>query len=148
RRMELAETAGREPAARTFFLAEPWDPSQFHSRLAGTMVLRGFDEYLADYGHRAVGESDMMSPRFAEMPDYLLGIIRAHLQRPPAKSVAGIRREQDRVRAAALRRIRAAFGWRAHEWLVFRWGHRRLARYLALREGNRHALMYFSLASR
>jgi pyruvate,water dikinase len=148
RLMELAEAAGREPAARTFFLAEPWDPSQFRSRLAGTTALRGFDEYLADYGHRAVGESDMMSPRFAETPDYLLGIVRLHLQRPPAKSVAGIRLEQDRVRAAALRRIRAAFGWRAHEWLVFRWGHRRLARYLALREGNRHALMYFSSASR
>ena len=65
--------------ARTFFLAEPWEPLQFRGRLAGTTFLRGFDAYLADYGHRAVGESDMMSPRFTEMPEYLMGIIRAHL---------------------------------------------------------------------
>ncbi|HYM37179.1 MAG TPA: PEP/pyruvate-binding domain-containing protein [Nitrospiraceae bacterium] len=148
RLMELAETAGQEHAARMFFLAEPWDPSQFRSRLAGTIFLHSFDEYLADYGHRAVGESDMMSPRFAEMPEYLLGIIRTHLQKPPAKSVAEIRHDQDRARAETLRQIRAAFGWRVHEWLFFRWCHRRLARYLALREGNRHALMYFSMASR
>jgi len=146
--MELAETAGQEPSARAFFLAEPWDPSLFRDRLTGTACLRGFDEYLTDYGHRAVGESDMMSPRFAEMPDYLLGIIRAHLQQPPAKSVSAMRREQDAAHAAALQRIRAAFGWRVHEWLFFRWCHRRLTRYLALREANRHALMHFSAATR
>jgi pyruvate,water dikinase len=148
RLMELAETAGQEPSARAFFLAEPWDPSRFRDRLAGTACLRGFDGYLADYGHRAVGESDMMSPRFVEMPDYLLGIIRAHLQRPPSKSVSEMRREQNVTSAAALQRIRAACGWRVHEWLFFRWCHARLARYLALREANRHALMHFSMASR
>jgi len=148
RLMELAETAGREPAARTFFLTAPWEPLQFRSRLAGTKFLRDFDAYLNDYGHRAVGESDMMSQRFAEMPDYLLGIIRTHLLTPPARPVAAMRLEQDAARAAALRRIRAGFGWRVHEWLFFRWCHARLARYLALREANRHALMYFSMASR
>jgi pyruvate,water dikinase len=148
RLMELAETAAKEPAARTFLLADPWEPAPFRARLAGTDFLRGFDAYLAEYGHRAVGESDMMSPRFAETPEYLLGIIRAHLQQPPARPVSALRREQEAARAAALRRIRAAFGWRAHEWLFFRWGHARLARYLALREGNRHALMHFSMATR
>lgn len=148
RLMELAKTARQEPSARAFFLAEPWDPSLFRDRLTGTACLRGFDEYLDDYGHRAIGESDMMSPRFVEMPDYLLEIIRAHLQRPPAKSVSEIRREQNATSAAALQRIRAACGWRVHEWLFFRWCHTRLARYLALRETNRHALMHFSMASR
>jgi rifampicin phosphotransferase len=148
RLMELAETAGQEPSVRAFFLAEPWDPSRFRDRLTGTACLRGFDEYLADYGHRAVGESDMMSPRFAEMPDYLLGIIRAHLQRPPARSVSEIRREQDMTRAAALQRVRTVCGRRVHEWFFFRWCHARLARFLALREANRHALMHFAAASR
>lgn len=148
RLMELAETAAQEPAARTFLLADPWDPSPFRVRLAGTDFLRGFDAYMADYGHRAVGESDMMSPRFAETPEYLLGIIRAHVQQPPARSVSALRREQDAARAVALQRIRAAFSWRVHEWLFFRWCHARLARYLALREANRHALMHFSTATR
>ena len=148
RLMELAEIAGQEPAARAFLLAESWEPSQFRGRLAGAKFLQDFDAYLADYGHRAVGESDMMSPRFSEMPEYLMGIIRVHLQQPPARSVAAMRLEQDVARASALQRIRAAFGWQVHEWLFFLWCHRRLARYLALREANRHALMHFSMASR
>jgi pyruvate,water dikinase len=148
RLMELAETAGQEPAARAFLLADPWNPSLFRERLAGTNFLRAVDGYLADYGHRAVGESDMMSPRFSEMPEYPLGIVRAHLRTPPARSASAMRREQDDARAAALRKIRAGFGWRLHEWLFFRWCHRRLARFLALREANRHALMHFAAASR
>jgi pyruvate,water dikinase len=148
RLMELAEAAAQEPAARTFFLSEPWEPRPYRDRLAGTGFLHGFDGYLADYGHRAVGESDMMSPRFAETPDYLLGIIRAHLRQPPDRPVAAIRREQDAHRESALERIRAAFGWRAHEWLFFRWAHGRLATFLALREANRHALMHFAAVTR
>ncbi len=148
RLMELAESAGQEPAARTFLLEEPWTPASFRDRLAGTEFLREFDAYLADYGHRAVGESDMRSPRFAETPDYLLGIIRAHLRTPPARSVAAMRQEQEAARTAAMQQIRTAFGWRVHEWLVFRWCHARLARFLALREANRHALMHYSMAAR
>ena len=148
RLMALAESAGQEPAARAFFLSAPWEPALFRARLAGTNFLKGFDAYLADYGHRAVGESDMMSPRFAETPEYLLGIIRAHILTPPPRPVSALRREQEAARDAALRRIRAALGWRVHEWIFFRWCHARLARYLALREANRHALMHFSTATR
>lgn len=148
RLMELAEAARQEPAARAFLSAEPWEPARFRIALAGTRLLDAFDGYLADYGHRAVGESDVMSPRFAEMPAYLLGIVRAHLQTPTARSTAAIRREQEATRDEALRRIRAACGWRVHEWLFFRWWHRRLALYLGLREANRHALMHFCTATR
>ncbi len=148
RLMELAEEARTEPAARAFLAADPWEPERFRERLAGTTFLRAFDGYLADYGHRAVGESDVASPRFAEMPAYLLGIVRTRLQTPTARSTAEIKREQKTARDEALRRIRAAFGWRAHEWLFFRWWHRRLALYLGLREANRHALMHFCAATR
>lgn len=148
RLMELAETARREAVVRSFLLAEPWEPTRFRERLAGTAFLSAFDGYLADFGHRAIGESDMMMPRFAERPEYLLGIVRAHLQRPPAKPIAVLRREQDEAREAALGRIRSGFGSRRHEWWAFRWWHRRLTRFLALREANRHALMHFAMASR
>ena len=73
---ELAEAAGREPVARTLLLAEPWMPERFRVELAGTHFFRSFDAYFAEYGHRAVGESDVMSPRFAEIPGYVLGVIR------------------------------------------------------------------------
>lgn len=146
--MELAQEAAREPRARSFLLADPWRPESFRAALAGTRFLARFDEYLSEYGHRAVGESDVMAPRFAEMPHYPLGIVREYVKFPPARSVAEMTRAREEARAGALRRIRAAFGWRLHEWWLFGWGRRRLARYFALREANRHALMHFSAATR
>lgn len=147
---ELADRARLEPVAREFLLAEPWEPLAFRSKLAGTGFLHDFDAYLAEYGHRAVGESDPMAARFAEMPDYLLGVVRGHLQGPAAlsKSAEDIQREQESVRTHARRQIRAAFGWRRHEWLLFRHTYNRLCRFLALREANRHYLMYFAAAAR
>lgn len=148
---ELADKAKQEPAARTFLLAEPWDPASFRSQLAGTNLLRDFESYVAEYGHRAIGESDPMATRFAEMPDYLLGVIRSHVQASPdkpARSTDAIRREQDVARTNALERIRRAFGWRWHEWLLFRYTYNRLCRFLALREANRHHLMHFTAAAR
>ena len=148
---ELADKAGLEPVAREFLLAEPWEPFSFRSKLAGTNFLRDFESYVAEYGHRAVGESDPMATRFAEMPDYLLGVIRSHLQAPsakPGRSVEVVRREQEAARVQALESIRLAFGWRHHEWLLFRYAYNRLCRFLALREANRHHLMHFTAAAR
>jgi phosphohistidine swiveling domain-containing protein len=140
---ELAELARSEPAVRDFLLAEPWDPEPFRTTLAGTQFLRALDGFLAEYGHRAIGESDVMSPRFSETPSYLLGIIRGHLHGSATRSVRDIRREQESARQAALRRIRRAIGFRLHERLWFAWWYRDLCRYLELREANRHHTMYY-----
>jgi len=145
---DLAERARREPAMRAFFLAEPFAPEQFRLRLAGTSWLADFDSFLSEYGHRAVGESDIMAPRFSEQPEYFLWIIRAYLQGEPGRSSAEVLRSQEQVRGAALREIRRRFGWRLSLWIAFRWWYRRLCRYLALRETNRHHLMYFTAATR
>jgi phosphohistidine swiveling domain-containing protein len=145
---ELAEAAGREPVVRDFLLAEPWVPEPFRAELAGTRFLQAFHTYLAEYGHRAVGESDIMSPRFVEVPEYVLGVIRGHLLFPPTRSADEIRRGQDSARQESLRLLRAGFGWRLHEWVVFTWWRRRLCRYLGLREANRHALMHFIACAR
>src|SRR6185436_16691302 len=64
------------------------------------------------------------------------------------QSVAEIRRAQQLEAEEALRLIRRAFGWRRHELALFDWGHRRLCRFIALREANRHHLMYFTSAAR
>jgi pyruvate,water dikinase len=144
----LADQARQEPAAELFFRTEPFAAERYRDRLAGTRVLREFEAYLEEYGHRAVGESDVMSPRFSETPDYLLRAIRAHVVGPPSRSVEETVREQQAQREAALQEIRRSFAWWVPLWWVFGWWHRRLARYLALREANRHALMYFSAATR
>lgn len=147
---DLAGAASRDPLARAFFLAQPWDPEAWRTRLSGTDVLRAFDAYLQDYGHRAIGESDPASPRFAERPAYLLGVVREHLLAAPAEapSPEALRQTQESARTEGLRHIRRAFGWRWHERLLFNWAYARLCRFLALREANRHHQMYFTTAVR
>jgi pyruvate,water dikinase len=148
---ELAETAAQDPAVCRFMTEEPWHPEQFRAALAGSRFLDEFEAWLEEYGHRAVGESDVMSPRFAERPEYLLAIIRRHLlDQPlgPVRSVATIEREQAATRTRALRDIRRAFGFRVHEWFWFRVWYRILCRFLAFRESNRHALMRYLAAVR
>lgn len=141
---ELAEAARREPAAQAFFLAEPFAPEEFRIRLAGTRLLQMFEGYLHEYGHRATGESDIGSPRFAEQPGDLLAVIRGRVQGPPAAHGKETSRRQENARLAALREIRHAFGWRVPLRMLFRWWYRRLCLFLSLREANRHHLMYFT----
>ncbi|MEO6306586.1 MAG: PEP/pyruvate-binding domain-containing protein [Nitrospiraceae bacterium] len=145
---ELAEAARREPVVQSFLLAEPWMPESFRTELTGTRFLQAFEAYLAEYGHRAIGESDIMSPRFTEVPEYVLGVIRGHVLFPSSRPADEIRRGQESSRQEALRQLRARFGWRWHEWAVFTWWHRRLCHYLELREANRHALMHFIACAR
>jgi pyruvate,water dikinase len=143
---ECADIAREELIASEFFHAEPWESALFRTRLADTRFLHAFEEYLAEYGHRAVAESDVMSPRFVEVPGEALDVVRAHLKGPsPMRNIRG---RQFETQERALERMRAAFGWRYHEWACARWWHARLSRFLALREANRHHLMYFTSAVR
>lgn len=144
---ELTDIARDEPATNAFFRSEPWTPSLFRSALANTTCLRAFDRYVEDYGHRAVGESDVMSPRLADNPESILAILRTQLM-SAAPSQETIRARQDSARAAALAQIRRHLGWRLDRWWIFLWCYRRLCRFFALREANRHHLMYYSLAIR
>jgi rifampicin phosphotransferase len=145
---ELVDCASREAKAGLVLREEPWDPASFRTSLQGTGFLRLFDRYLEDYGHRGVGESDIMSPRFADQPDLILDVLRAQLRMPMSHSPTEIAARQEAVRNRALQEIRARFGWRVHRWAIFLWWYRRLCRYFALREANRHHLMYYAGAGR
>lgn len=144
---ELTDIARDEPAAGTFLSSEPWEPARFRETLADTKFLRTFDRYLEDYGHRAVGESDLMSPRLADTPESILAIVRVQLiaGSPSQKSIL---LRQGNARTAALARIKQRIGRRYHRWMLFMWCYRRVCRFFALREANRHHLMYYSTAIR
>ncbi|NGZ03269.1 MAG: hypothetical protein CV090_09495 [Nitrospira sp. WS238] len=144
---ELTDIAREEPTVRSFFTAESWKPSTFRSVLADTQFLRAFQAYLDDYGHRGVGESDVMSPRLADDMEAILTILRTQLlSASPSHQAVLARQEQRRV--AALEQIKKRIGWRLDRWLAFSWCYRRLGRFFALREANRHHLMYYSVAIR
>ncbi len=145
---EVVDMVRRDPTATSWFTAEGWSPVGFRCQLKGTEVLRAFDLYLEDYGHRGVGESDVMSPRFADCPELLLAVLRTQILAPTSATPADILQRQTVVRERALAEIRARFGWRLHRWTIFSWWYRRLCRFFALREANRHHLMYYSAAAR
>ncbi len=145
---EMAEMVRRDSSVTSLFTEEGWDPVAARRKLEGTDVLRAFNRYLDDYGHRGVGESDPMSPRFADRPDLLLTVLRTQILAPTNAAPADILQRQTMVRERALAEIRARFGWRFHRWVIFSWWYRRLCRFFALREANRHHLMYYAAATR
>jgi pyruvate,water dikinase len=145
---EMAEMVRRDPSVTSLFTAEGWNPVEVRRKLEGTDVLSAFNRYLDDYGHRGVGESDPMSPRFADRPELLLSVLRTQILAPTCATPADILQRQTMVRERALAEIRARFGWRFHRWAIFSWWYRRLCRFFALREANRHHLMYYSAATR
>jgi pyruvate,water dikinase len=100
-----------------------------------------------DYGHRGIGESDVMSPRLADNPQAILSVLRLQFGAAPFGREEVLSR-QECTRAEALAEMKRRLGWRLDRWFTYRWWHRRLCRFLALREANRHHLMYFSMATR
>ena len=144
---EIVDIARQEPAAEMFFNAAPWSPTGFRQALKGTAFLRAFETYIEDYGHRGMGESDVMSPRLADNPEAILAIIRVQRDsQSPGREA--IQSRQAQIRAEALMTIKRRMGWRLHRWHLYQWCYRRLCRFFALREENRHHLMYFSVATR
>ena len=144
---EIVNIARREPTAMAFLNAEPWNPSRFRMALKDTACLRAFDAYVEDYGHRGIGESDVMSPRLADNPEAILFVLRLQLGAAPVGREEVLSR-QERTSAEALEEIKRRLGWRLDRWFAYRWWYRRLCRFFALREANRHHLMYFSTATR
>lgn len=144
---ELAELARNEPVTEAFLSAELWSPSEFRQALKGTGFLRAFESYVNDYGHRGLGESDVMSPRIADNPEAILAVLRMQISAPSPDRKTILSR-QEAVRTAALRTIKQRMGLRLDRWAIFSWWYRRLCRFFALREANRHHLMYYSAAAR
>lgn len=145
---ELVEVARSEVVVQQWFLPEGWSAVGFREALAGTEFLRRFEVYLADYGHRAVGESDIMTPRIAEQPEAVLILLQTQLRDGKVVSAGDVLLQQAQRRHEALAEIHRRFGWRRHRSIVFHWWYRRLSRFCSLREANRHHLLYYSTAVR
>ncbi len=143
---ELVEVARRDEPVRRLFESADWDGQAAGQRLRGTRFHDLFEQYLLDYGHRGLAESDIMSPRFADQPEIVLDVLRHQINAPTAQSPVEIMARQRRVREQGCAAIRARCGWL--RWVVFSWWYRRLCRFYALREANRHHLMYYAGATR
>ncbi len=145
---ELADLARTERQVREWFLSPQWDAGEYRDALSHSQFLTVFDRYLEDYGHRAVGESDIMSPRIAEQPASVLAVVRAQVRGDATDSADEVLRRQAARREEALEEIKRRVGHWPLRWWWFQWWYRRLNRFSALREANRHHLMYYSTAVR
>jgi rifampicin phosphotransferase len=105
----------------------------------GAATLEGF---LHDFGHRAIYEADMLNPRWAEDPSWILEQVRAIRENPPAQDPRAAAAE---VRRRAERELKRRFGWRAPMLL---WLARKLRAAMAQREAAKSALVSGVLPTR
>ena len=99
---ELADSAAGDPAALAA-LREP-DPHAWRRLPADAPFRVAMEDYLDRYGHRAVFEMELASPRWADDPRYVLEQVRFHLDHPSAPDArsraAGVRRRAEAELAA------------------------------------------------
>src|ERR1035441_9422904 len=100
------------------------------------------EEFLRDFGHRAVYEADLANPRWAEDPSWILEQVQAIRQNPPARDP---RETAAEVRRKAERELKQRFGWRAP---LLRWLAGKLRAAVAVREGAKSALVSLLLPVR
>lgn len=100
------------------------------------------EEFLHDFGHRAVYEADLLNPRWAEDPSWILEQVQFIRENPPALD---LREAAAEVRRQAELELKQRFGWRAPFllWLV-----RKLRAAMAAREAAKSALVCLMLPER
>ena len=100
------------------------------------------EAFLHDFGHRAVYESDLLNPRWAEDPSWLLEQVKSIRQNPPPRDP---RETAAEVRRSAEQELKERFGWRTPLllWLV-----RKLRDGMAARESAKSALVSLMLPVR
>lgn len=102
----LASRARNEPRAAAYLAQAGPGFGDFERQLEGTALLAELREYLREYGHRGIHESDPAMPLYREDPAYLLQAIAqlaAESVPPDLEALAG---EQERKAAQAWDRLR------------------------------------------
>ncbi len=72
---------------------------------AGAPVASDLRRFLAEFGHRAADELDIVNPRWAEDPAPLLAIFKAYVVSPPQGGPADVTERQRQARKAAQARV-------------------------------------------
>jgi phosphohistidine swiveling domain-containing protein len=100
------------------------------------------EQFLQEFGHRAVYEADLWNPRWAEDPSWILEQVQSIRQNPPARDP---RAHAAGVRLQAEHELRRRFGWRTPLllWLV-----RKMRAGGAVRENAKSALVCLMLPVR
>lgn len=78
----LAELAHQDKETETALLSEGTFQQireRLHNIEFGSRFRAAWDAFMSEHGHHCRGELEMRNPRWAELPDYILGIVRGYL---------------------------------------------------------------------
>ena len=104
--LRLAQLARGEGRVVQYLVEGRKEHRDYEEALDGTRFLPAFREYLASYGHRGVQETDPAMPLHREAPWILLKAIAVAAADPLCADPGTLRRRQERVAAAAWKRLR------------------------------------------
>ena len=93
------------------------------------------EDFLRDFGHRAVYETDIWNPRWIEDPSWILEQVEEIRRNPPARDPRAVAAE---VRREAERELRRRFGWRTP---MLMWMVRKLRESMSAREAGKSAMV-------
>lgn len=79
---ELAALVEHDSAAQHFFNASPFVPNTWQDLPESSSFRQAFQQFIDEYGHRAVYEVYLNNPRWRENPDYLLNVIKQSIGGP------------------------------------------------------------------
>jgi pyruvate,water dikinase len=135
RLLGLASTARRDPAAQAYLERAPLDPAGWRRLPEGSPFRAAMEQFLADFGHRGIYETDIANPRWNEDPTYLLEQVRLFLAEEGPQPAQEIGRAKSAAAEAEV--ARRTF------WLrpVVRWLAARARQGAALREAGKAALL-------
>jgi pyruvate,water dikinase len=100
------------------------------------------EQFLHDFGHRGVYETDIWNPRWTEDPSWVLEQVEAIRRNPPARDPRECAAEVGRE---AERELRRRFGWRTP---LLMWMVRKLRESMAAREAAKSAMVSMLLPLR
>jgi phosphohistidine swiveling domain-containing protein len=111
RLLEMARSVRATPALEA--LVAGHDSAEVLRRLgesaAGRALRAQLDAFLDEYGHRAVREAELSTPRWRETPEFLVDVVRAHLEAPYLPASDELAREGEQARCDYTELIRQHF---------------------------------------
>lgn len=148
--IKAALQARGEPQARAYFTGATAGFQDYRRELEGTKFLQSFDQFLKEYGHRGLYESDVALPRYAEDPTPLLWAIRTHVLAPDCPPPESIMALQERQAGETWKAFRGKVKPSLHPVLipVTRWLLNRMKRIYLWREQFRSEMVRLFLAVR
>jgi len=144
----LIKLAGEAKEDRKVLEALEGEIDSAYDKLEGTGFRQMLDEFLREFGHRGLYETDVESPRYSENPAFVLKLVKNYLD-AGVTSPKEIMDRQKKIREDAIGRVLKHIQNNRLKKSSFLSRLENYERFLALREENRyHTVMVIALARR